>query len=59
MDSLGGSVVEYLPAKAGEMGLTPYPGRSHMPRNNQAHEPQLLGLCSRPRELQLRSLQMP
>ena len=36
-----GSVVKTLPASAGVMDLSPDPGRSHMPRSNKAHEPQL------------------
>ena len=51
----GGAVVENLPANAGDMGLSPGPGRSHMPRSKWAHEPQLLSLrvwslCSATRE---------
>ena len=30
----GGSVVENLPANAGDTGSSPGPGRSHMPRSN-------------------------
>ena len=30
----GGTVVENLPANAGDMGLSPGLGRSHMPRSN-------------------------
>ena len=30
----GGAVVENPPANAGEMGSSPGPGRSHMPRSN-------------------------
>ena len=30
----GGAVVENLPANAGDTGLSPGPGRSHMPRSN-------------------------
>ena len=30
----GGAVVKNLPANAGDMGLSPGPGRSHMPRSN-------------------------
>ena len=30
----GGSVVKNLPANAGDTGLSPIPGRSHMPRSN-------------------------
>ena len=40
----GGAVVENLPANAGDTGLSPGLGRSHMPRSNWAHEPQLLSL---------------
>ena len=29
----GGSVVKNLPANAGDMGSSPGPGRSHMPRS--------------------------
>ena len=36
----GGSVVNSLPARAGNMGSTPGPGRSHMPWSNQARVPQ-------------------
>ena len=51
----GSSVVKNPPANAGDMGLIPDPGRSHMSLNNSAHVPQLLGLCSRPPEPQLLS----
>ena len=40
----GGAVVENLPANAGDTGSSPGLGRSHMPRSNWAHEPQLLSL---------------
>ena len=30
----GGSVVKNLPANAGDMGLIPGPGRSHMPQSS-------------------------
>ena len=48
-------MVENLPANAGDMGLSPGLGRSHMPRSNWAREPQLLSLrvwslCSATRE---------
>ena len=33
-DFPGGAVVKNLPAKAGDTGLTPGPGRSHMPWSN-------------------------
>ena len=33
-DFLGGAVVKNLPAKAGDMGSVPGPGRSYMPRGN-------------------------
>ena len=44
-----------LPANAGDMGSSPGPGRSHMPRSSWAREPQLLSLrvwslCSATRE---------
>ena len=40
----GGTVVENLPANAGDMGSSPGLGRSHMPWSNWAREPQLLSL---------------
>ena len=40
----GGAVGENLPANAGDTGSSPGLGRSHMPRSNQAREPQLLSL---------------
>ena len=40
----GGAVVESLPANAGDTGLSPGPGRSHMPQSSWAREPQLLSL---------------
>ena len=48
-------MVESLPADAGDAGLSPGLGRSHMPRSNWAREPQLLSLriwslCSATRE---------
>ena len=51
----GGTVVENLPANAGDTGSSPGLGRSHMPWSNWAHEPQLLSLhvwslCSATRE---------
>ena len=51
----GGAVVENLPANAGDTGSSPGLGRSHVPRSNYAHEPQLLSLriwslCSATRE---------
>ena len=33
-DFPGGTVVKNLPANAGDMGLIPGPGRSHMPWSN-------------------------
>ena len=33
-DFPGGAVVKNPPASAGDMGLSPGLGRSHMPRNN-------------------------
>ena len=44
-----------LPANAGDTGLIPGPGRSHMQRSNQARVPQLLSLRSRAHEPQLLS----
>ena len=40
----GGAVVENLPANAGDTGLSPGLGGSHMPPSNWAREPQLLSL---------------
>ena len=40
----GGTVVENLPANAGDTGSSPGLGRSHMPRSGWAREPQLLSL---------------
>ena len=51
----GGTVVENLPANAGDTGSSPGLGRSHVPQSNWAREPQLLSLrnwslCSTTRE---------
>ena len=51
----GGAVVENLPANAGNTGLSPGLGGSHVPRSSWAPEPQLLSLrvwslCSATRE---------
>ena len=43
----GGSVVKNLPANAGDTGLFPGLGRSHMMQNHQTHARQLLSLESR------------
>ena len=48
-------MVENPPANAGDTGSSPGLGRSHMPRSNEAREPQLLSLrvwslCSATRE---------
>ena len=51
----GGAVVRNPPANAGDMGSSPGPGRSHMPRSNEAPAPQLLSLRSRAHEPQLLS----
>ena len=40
-------MVKNPPANAGDMGSSPGPGRSHMPRSNQVRVPQLLSLRSR------------
>ena len=50
-----GAVVQNPSANAGDMGSSPGPGRSHMPRSNKARTPQLLRLHSRAREPQLLS----
>ena len=55
-DFPGGTVVKNLLANAGDTGSTPGPGRSHMPRSNKAHAPQLLSPHSRARKPQLLSL---
>ena len=52
---LGSSVVKNPPAKAGDRGLTPGLGRSHMPWSNQTQELQPLSLCSRVCKLQIQS----
>ena len=41
-DFPGGAVVKNPPANAGDMGSSPGPGGSHMPRSNWARAPQLL-----------------
>ena len=41
----GGTVVDNLPANAGDMGSSPGLGRSHMAWSNWAREPQLLSPC--------------
>ena len=53
LDFPGGAVVKNPPASAGDTGLTPGLGRSHMPRSNWARALQLLRLRSRAREPQL------
>ena len=42
----GGAVVGSPPANAGDTGLSPDPGGSHMPRSGWARVPQLLSLRS-------------
>ena len=42
----GGTVVKNPPANAGDTGLSPGLGRSHMPQSNKARAPQLLSLRS-------------
>ena len=54
-DFPGGTVVENLPANAGDTGLSPGPGGSHVLRSSWACAPQLLSLRSRAREPQLQS----
>jgi len=48
-----------LPANAGDMGLIPGLGGSHMPQSNKACVPQLLSLCSRARKPQLSKPKCP
>ena len=48
-------MVKNLPANAGDKGSIPDPERSHMAWSNEARAPQLLSLCSRSQEPQLRS----
>ena len=52
----GGTVVNNLPANAGDTGSSPGLGRSHMPRSNKTRAPQLLSLRPRAREPQLLKL---
>ena len=52
----GGTLVGNPPANAGDMGLGPGPGRSHMPRSNYVRVPQLQSLRSGAHEPQLLSL---
>ena len=49
-DFSDGPVVKNLPASAGNMGLIPGPGGSHMPQGNWTHASQLLRLRSATRE---------
>ena len=49
------SGVKSLPDNAGDSSSISDPGRSHMPWSNPTCVPQLLSLCSRARECQLRS----
>ena len=46
-------MVKNPPANAGDMGSSHGPGRSHVPRSNQAPGPQLLSLRSGAHEPQL------
>ena len=48
----GGTVVENLPASAGDAGSGPGPGGSHVPRSGWACVPQLLSLRSGAQEPQ-------
>ena len=48
-------MVKNPPANAGDTSSSPGLGRSHMPRSNWAHAPQLLSLRSRARKAQLLS----
>ena len=51
----GGAVVKNLPANTEDTGLSPGPGRYHVPQSNKTHVPQLLSLRSRARKPQLLS----
>ena len=51
----GGTVVNNLPANAGDMGSSPGPRRFHTSQSNKAHVPQLLSLISRAHKPQLLS----
>ena len=55
----GGTVLKNPPAKAGDTGSSPGPGRSHMPRSIEAGALQLLSLRSRAHEPQLRKPRSP
>ena len=46
-DFPGGSVVKNLFVNAGDMGLSPDLGKSHILRSNSGHAPQLLSQCSK------------
>ena len=46
----GGTMVKNPPANSGNMGLSPGPGRSHMPWKNKAHASQLLSPRARTTE---------
>ena len=48
-------MVKNPPASAGDTGSSPGPGKSHVPRSNQARAPKLLSLRSRAQEPQLLS----
>ena len=50
-DLPGGPVVKNLPANTGDTGSIPSPGGFYVPRNNSAHGPQVLSLCSRAQEV--------
>ena len=51
-DFPGGAVVKNPPSSAGDTGLSPAPGRFHIPQSNEACAPQLLSLCSTAHETQ-------
>ena len=54
-DFPGGAVVGSLPTNAGDAGLIPGVGGSHMPQSDWAHAPQLLSLRSKAGEPKLLS----
>ena len=58
-DYPGGAVVKNPSANAGDTGLSPGPGRSHMPRSSEAREPQLLSLSATTTEAHVPQLLKP
>ena len=48
-DFCGGAMDKNLPANAGDRGWIPGLERFHIPRINEAHAPQVVSPCSRPK----------